>query len=108
MLAQMQRIGNSQVTAHQYGTGRVTDLHAASKFAAADPNETTLQYLDRTRRQTAGGRAETAENIRPVGSWVLDSVAADWAERVGGVPPIPTPQPAGFPAPPVPRPVPRR
>lgn len=64
-------------------------LRGAVNFDQGNPHETTLQHLDPAPGQTAGGFAETVENIELVGSRVVDHIVADWPNWVDGVPPPP-------------------
>jgi purine nucleoside permease len=76
----------TQVIARQYGTDRVMALRGAVNFDQGNPNETTLQHLDPAPGQTAGGFAETVENIELVGSRVVDHIVADWPQWENGPP----------------------
>ncbi len=71
------------------GSDRVMSLRGAVNFDQGNPNETTLQHLDPAPGQTAGGFAETVQNIELVGSRVVDAIVSDWAHWQGGVPPLP-------------------
>jgi purine nucleoside permease len=64
-------------------------LRGAVNFDQGNPNETTLQHLDPAPGQTAGGFAETVENIELVGSRVVDHIVANWSQWAGGVPSSP-------------------
>ncbi|MDK8874247.1 peroxidase-related enzyme [Paracoccus sp. SSJ] len=57
--------------------------------ARQNPNETTLQHLDPAPGETAGGFAETAENIALAGAPLVDRIVADWQAWKDGVPPLP-------------------
>jgi purine nucleoside permease len=89
LITEMEGTGITQVIARQYGTGRVMALRGAVNFDQGNPNETTLQHLDPAPGQTAGGFAETVENIELVGSHVVDHIVAHWPEWSGGPPPLP-------------------
>src|ERR1700733_5973836 len=89
VITQMEGTSITQVIARQYGTDRVMALRGAVNFDQGNPNETTLQHLDPAPGQTAGGFAETVENIELVGSPVVDHIVAHWPEWSGGVPSSP-------------------
>jgi purine nucleoside permease len=91
VITEMEGTALAQVIARQYGTDRVMALRGAVNFDQGNPHETTLQHLDPAPGQTAGGFAETVENIELVGARVVDHIVADWPHWSGGVPPIPTP-----------------
>ena len=61
-------------------------LRGAVNFDQGNPNETTLQHLDPAPGETAGGFAETVENIELVGSRVVDHIVANWPQWQDGVP----------------------
>jgi purine nucleoside permease len=63
-------------------------LRGAVNFDQGNPNETTLQHLDPAPGQTAGGFAETVENVELVGSRVVDKIVAEWPQWQMGVPPL--------------------
>jgi len=90
VITEMEGTGITQVIARQYGTDRVMALRGAVNFDQGNPNETTLQHLDPAPGQTAGGFAETVENVELVGSRVVDRIVADWPQWSGGVPKMPT------------------
>ncbi|MEW6642983.1 MAG: purine nucleoside permease [Pseudomonadota bacterium] len=90
-ITEMEGTAITQVIARQHGTERVMALRGAVNFDQGNPNETTLQHLDPAPGQTAGGFAETVENIALVGSKVVDHIVADWPRWSGGVPPPPSP-----------------
>jgi purine nucleoside permease len=69
-----------------HGTDRVMSLRGAVNFDQGSPKETTLQHLDPASGETAGGFAETVENIELVGSRVVDHIVANWPEWSAGVP----------------------
>ena len=69
-----------------HGTDRVMSLRGAVNFDQGNPRETTLQHLDPAPGETAGGFAETVENIERVGSRVVDHIVANWGQWQGGVP----------------------
>jgi len=61
-------------------------LRGAVNFDQGNPRETTLQHLDPAPGETAGGFAETVENIELVGSRVVDHIVVNWPQWQGGVP----------------------
>ena len=87
VITEMEGTAITQVIARLHGTDRVMALRGAVNFDQGNPNETTLQHLDPAPGQTAGGFAETVENIERVGSRVVDHIVADWPIWAGGVPP---------------------
>jgi purine nucleoside permease len=89
VITEMEGTGITQVIARQYGTDRIMALRGAVNFDQGNPNETTLQHLDPAPGQTAGGFAETVENIELVGSRVVDHLVADWPQWAAGAPPLP-------------------
>jgi Purine nucleoside permease (NUP) len=68
---------------------RVMAIRGAVNFDQGNPNETILQHLDPAPGQTAGGFAETVENIELVGSRVVVHIVAKWPEWEDGVPALP-------------------
>jgi purine nucleoside permease len=91
VITEMEGTAITQVIARQYGTDRIMALRGAVNFDQGNPHETTLQHLDPQPGQTAGGFAETVENIELVGSRVVDHIVAHWPEWRAGVPPLPGP-----------------
>jgi purine nucleoside permease len=86
VITEMEATALTQVIARQYGTDRVMSLRGAVNFDQGNPNETTLQHLDPAPGQTAGGFAETVENLELTGSRVADHIVANWSQWAGGVP----------------------
>ena len=86
VITEMEGTAITQVIARLHGTDRVMALRGAVNFDQGNPNETTLQHLDPAPGQTAGGFAETVENIERVGSRVVDRIVADWPQWSAGVP----------------------
>jgi purine nucleoside permease len=86
---EMEGTAITQVIARQHGTDRVMALRGVVNFDQGNPNETTLQHLDPAPGMTAGGFAETVENIELVGSRVVDHIVAHWPEWEVGVPALP-------------------
>ena len=66
---------------------RTISLRGAVNFDQGNPNETTQEHLDPAPGQTAGGFAETTENIVIVGSTLVDHIIANWSTWKKGVPP---------------------
>jgi purine nucleoside permease len=89
VITEMEGAAITQVIARQYGTDRIMALRGAVNFDQGNPNETTLQHLDPAPGQTAGGFAETVENIELVGSRVVDRIVADWPQWANGPPALP-------------------
>ena len=67
---------------------RAISLRGAVNFDQGNPNETTLEHLDPAPGQTAGGFAETTQNIAKVGSTLVDYIVAHWNTWEKGVPPV--------------------
>ena len=61
-------------------------LRGAVNFDQGNPNETTLQHLDPAPGETAGGFAETVENIVLVGLKTVDHIVDNWDIWEKGVP----------------------
>ena len=57
----------------------VTVVDLGSQSAAAD-------HLDPAPGETAGGFAETVENVALVGTRMVDHIVANWGQWAGGVP----------------------
>ena len=89
VITEMEGTAITQVIARLYGTDRIMALRGAVNFDQGNPHETTLQHLDPAPGQTAGGFAETVENIELVGSRVVDHIVAHWPDWQGGVPALP-------------------
>jgi purine nucleoside permease len=89
VVTEMEGTAITQVIARLHGTDRVMALRGAVNFDQGNPNETTLQHLEPAPGMTAGGFAETVENIELVGSRVVDHIVAHWPEWGGGVPASP-------------------
>ncbi len=65
---------------------RAISLRGAVNFDQGNPNETTQEHLDPAPGQTAGGFAETTENIVIVGSKLVDHIVANWKVWQKGIP----------------------
>ena len=77
VITEMEGAGVTLVIKRLLGADRVMALRGAVNFDQGNPNETTLQHLDPAPGQTAGGFAETVENIERAGSRVVDRIVAD-------------------------------
>ncbi len=91
VITEMEGAAIIQVISRLYGTDRIMALRGAVNFDQGNPNETTLQHLDPAPGQTAGGFAETVQNIELAGSRVVDHIVSDWPHWEAGVPPLPKP-----------------
>lgn len=89
VITEMENAAITLVIKRQFGTDRIMSLRGAVNFDQGNPNETTQQHLDPAPGQTAGGFAETVENIELAGARVVDHIVADWAQWQKGVPPLP-------------------
>ena len=88
-ITEMEAAGIAQVVQRTLGDQRLLSLRGAVNFDQGSPNETTLQHLDPAPGQTAGGFAETIDNIAAVGSRMVDHIVSHWSEWKSGVPPLP-------------------
>ncbi|MEO7337996.1 MAG: purine nucleoside permease [Caldimonas sp.] len=86
VITEMEAAAITLVIKRTHGSDRVTSLRGAVNFDQGNPNETTLQHLDPAPGQTAGGFAETVENIERVGSRLVDHIVSNWPQWQGGVP----------------------
>ncbi len=86
VMTEMETSAIALVIKRSHGTSRILALRGAVNFDQGNPNETTLQHLDPAPGQTAGGFAETTENIAAVGSKVTDYIVQHWSEWQKGVP----------------------
>jgi purine nucleoside permease len=89
LITEMEAAAIAQVVQRTLGDRRLLSLRGAVNFDQGNPNETTLQHLDPAPGQTAGGFAETVDNIAAVGSRMVDHIVAHWPEWQKGVPPLP-------------------
>ncbi len=89
LITEMEAAGIAQVVQRTLGHQRLMSLRGAVNFDQGNPNETTLQHLDPAPGQTAGGFAETVDNIAVVGSRMVDHIISHWSEWKSGVPPLP-------------------
>jgi purine nucleoside permease len=82
----MEAAAITQVISRIYGTQRILSLRGSVNFDQGNPNETTLEHLDPAPGETAGGFAETVENIVLVGSIVTDHILKNWSVWKESVP----------------------
>ena len=85
---EMEAAAITQVISRIYGTQRILSLRGSVNFDQGHPNETTLEHLDPAPGETAGGFAETVENIVLVGAKVTDHIIKNWQVWHQGVPPL--------------------
>lgn len=83
---EMEATAITLVIRRSHPTDRVMSLRGAVNFDQGNPKETTLQHLDPAPGETAGGFAETVENIANVGSRFVDHVVSHWPQWREGVP----------------------
>ncbi|MFT6992771.1 MAG: purine nucleoside permease [Paraglaciecola sp.] len=83
---EMEAAAITQVISRIYGTQRILSLRGSVNFDQGNPNETTLEHLDPAPGETAGGFAETVENIVLVGSIVTDHILKNWSVWKESVP----------------------
>ena len=83
---EMEAAAITQVISRIHGTQRIMSLRGSVNFDQGNPNETTLEHLDPAPGETAGGFAETVENIVLVGAKVTDHIVKHWSVWQGGVP----------------------
>ncbi len=86
VITEMEAAAVTLVINRTHGTERVMSLRGAVNFDQGNPRETTLQHLDPAPGETAGGFAETVENIERVGSRMVDHIVANWPQWQSGVP----------------------
>lgn len=86
VITEMEATAIVQVIDRSLGISRVMSLRGAVNFDQGHPNESTLDHLDPAPGQTAGGFAETVENIVLVGSHLSEHIVAHWDEWKHGVP----------------------
>ncbi|MDO6558558.1 purine-nucleoside phosphorylase [Paraglaciecola chathamensis] len=84
MIAEMEGVAIAQVLSRTLGTDRVLSLRGAVNFDQGNPNETTLAHLDPAPGETAGGFAETVDNIVIVGGKVVDHIVTHWTDFKDG------------------------
>lgn len=86
LITEMEAAALALVINRQHGTDRILSLRGAVNFDQGNPNETTQQHLDPAPGQTAGGFAETVNNITLVGAPVVDRIVKEWPIWQAGVP----------------------
>ena len=86
VITEMEAAAIALVIKRSHGTERLMSLRGAVNFDQGNPGETTLQHLDPAPGETAGGFAETVENIALVGGRVVDHIVANWSRWKDGVP----------------------
>ncbi|MBQ4833727.1 purine nucleoside permease [Pseudoalteromonas sp. MMG010] len=89
VMTEMEAAAITQVINRLHGTDKILSLRGAVNFDQGNPNETTLEHLDPAPGQTAGGFAETVQNIVLVGSAVVDHIVVNWFTWQHGVPNFP-------------------
>lgn len=86
VITEMEAAAIALVIQRSHGTDRIMSLRGAVNFDQGNPKETTLQHLDPAPGETAGGFAETVQNIERVGARVVDDIVANWPQWQAGVP----------------------
>ena len=86
VITEMEAAAIALVIKRSHGTDRIMSLRGAVNFDQGNPRESTLQHLDPAPGETAGGFAETVENIARVGTRVVDHITTNWAQWQAGVP----------------------
>jgi purine nucleoside permease len=86
VITEMEAAAIALVIKRSHGTDRIMSLRGAVNFDQGNPKETTLQHLDPAPGETAGGFAETVQNIVLVGSRVVDDIVTRWPQWQAGVP----------------------
>jgi purine nucleoside permease len=89
VITEMEAAAITLVIKRTHGTDRVMSLRGAVNFDQGNPNETTLAHLDPAPGETAGGFAETVQNIELVGSRVVDHIVTNWGTWQNGAPKLP-------------------
>lgn len=89
VITEMEAAAITLVIKRTHGTDRVMSLRGAVNFDQGNPKESTLAHLDPAPGETAGGFAETVENIARVGTRVVDHIVVNWPQWQGGVPALP-------------------
>jgi purine nucleoside permease len=88
VITEMEAAAITLVIKRLHGDDRVMSLRGAVNYDQGNPNETTLQHLDPAPGQTAGGFAETVENVAAVGSRMADHIVGEWDTWQAGVPAV--------------------
>ena len=86
VITEMEAAAIALVLKRSHGTDRILSLRGAVNFDQGNPRETTLQHLDPAPGETAGGFAETVQNIALVGTRVVDHIVQNWPQWQAGVP----------------------
>ena len=86
VITEMENAAITLVIKRLHGDDRVMSLRGAVNYDQGIPGETTLQHLDPAPGQTAGGFAETVENVAAVGSRMADHIVGEWDTWRDGVP----------------------
>lgn len=86
VITEMEAAAITLVVKRLHGDDRVMSLRGAVNYDQGSPGETTLQHLDPAPGQTAGGFAETVENVAAVGSRMADHIVGEWDTWQAGVP----------------------
>lgn len=89
LVTEMEDNAIAQVIDRLHGTDRIAAIRGAVNFDQGNPNETTLEHLDPAPGETAGGFAETVENIALVGAPLVDEIVGDWDSWKEAIPPVP-------------------
>ncbi|ETX13486.1 purine nucleoside permease [Roseivivax halodurans JCM 10272] len=86
VITEMEAAAIAQVVDRLHGTDRLLSLRGAVNFDQGHPDETTLEHLDPAPGETAGGFAETIENIHAVGAAFVEEVVNNWDQWREGSP----------------------
>lgn len=86
VITEMEGVAIAQVINRTHGTDRIMSLRGTVNFDQGNPNETTLEHLDPAPGETAGGFAETVQNVETVGSKMVDYIVGHWEQWKNGVP----------------------
>ncbi|SNR67851.1 purine nucleoside permease [Paracoccus sediminis] len=89
LVTEMEDNAIAQVIKRLHGTDRIAAIRGSVNFDQGNPSETTLQHLDPAPGETAGGFAETVENIALVGAPLVDHIVSEWETWKNGVPAAP-------------------
>lgn len=83
---EMEAAAIAQVISRTQDINRMMSIRGSVNFDQGGKNETTLEHLDPAPGETAGGFAETVNNITLVGGEVVDHIVENWASWQSGVP----------------------
>lgn len=89
VITEMEAAAITLVIKRTLGSDRLMSLRGAVNFDQGNPKETTLEHLDPKPGETAGGFAETVENVALVGARMTDHIVAHWDQWQAGVPALP-------------------